>query len=1122
MTGNIVGEEFKKYVFDQIAQRQKDQYSGYDSNRTPEQLQYLNNKTAWVKLASGMEFVEEEISGFDGYERLQEILGKEGIVEQLRGKNLAEKTILFNGTSFLNRAEINESYDDEGNPVYGEDNFQRTGKGLGYQFRSGYSKSKSIWNFGSAYGLGGTDFGQQPMPGITSMTTKSLNRGSIKEANIQIKCYNKFQFAILELLYLRLGFTMMLEWGNDKYISSVGEYKDKLIDVGNTIIEDVWFTQDCFDQLSMLEKIEEYRVKYEGNYDGFFGKVVNFTWTFNADGSYDIDLKLVTVGDVVESFQANLPVDSYDLKKLKDDIEDEEIEIPENLEDSPLVKSAQNNIIGKHLFDTLYNADNVELWDGVDYFDLGRAVQGDIGYRKPDSSIDGEFDSIRTIQKNTEQFNYFIRLGKLLELVENKVVPGIEHCSNKVSPMLSIEKNIESNIISYYPNQISLDPRVCIFKYVLGDLGDADGFGIGGIQRPYYLEGLSEYVDVKENGVVYGKLMNLYLNYDFVAKCLESSGGGKITLFKFLKEICRGINDSLGGLNHLEPILKKDKIITIIDQNPIPGFIDDINTNNDIVDLEVYGYNKDKKLSNFVKDISFKTQITPDLASMISIGTTAGGSSTREDGTAFSYWNQGLRDRFSPKITDPSEKETGIKTDKEKEKDKKDTRIQEIIDAFNKSDRYLPWPFYRTDGIDSKYYKETEYTNTLRNLKFEGSYYVGISIRGLIEEVLKRDEYLAQNANILSPEQLAANKQESFARYLIEAFGGSSDIIVSKQRYIKNLFSKGASSETKEEKIKPIPRANSIYHHFNSEFIGKGKSLYKGYINTIKNNAYRAQSDQKLRSPSNTIGFIPVGFNITLEGIAGIKIYNKLNINNTFLPQNYPNALKFLIQKVDHKIQDNTWETDLDTLSIPNTLPNKFDKEKFLELAKSGESLLPVIERGPKPLPPGKSSATYIIYQGKKYSGNYFKITSEFMNPDAQDTFNRFFSDFVNNWDGYTMNINAIGRSIEKSKELKQENNQNADPGRSKHNYYAAIDCNITDNRGRTLMKNERLAWVNHGFEALAEKYGMEWGGNFNTYIDSIHFGYKFKISDAVANAIVKYGSLENMKGDDGKSVKLT
>ena len=129
-------------------------------------------------------------------------------------------------------------------------------------------------------------------------------------------------------------------------------------------------------------------------------------------------------------------------------------------------------------------------------------------------------------------------------------------------------------------------------------------------------------------------LMNIYLNYDFIAKCLISNTkDGKLTVFKFFQKLCNGINKALGGVNNIEPIIKDDKIITFIDQNPIPGYLESLFEDKTIVDLEVFGYNQEKQSSNFVTDISFKTSITPDLASMITIGTTAGNST--EDGTAF-------------------------------------------------------------------------------------------------------------------------------------------------------------------------------------------------------------------------------------------------------------------------------------------------------------------------------------------------------------------------------------------------------------------------------------------------------------------------------------------------------
>ena len=59
---NIIGEQIPKYVSTQINKRQEAHGSGQDGKeRTPEQISYLNSKTAWVKLASGVSLDDKRI-----------------------------------------------------------------------------------------------------------------------------------------------------------------------------------------------------------------------------------------------------------------------------------------------------------------------------------------------------------------------------------------------------------------------------------------------------------------------------------------------------------------------------------------------------------------------------------------------------------------------------------------------------------------------------------------------------------------------------------------------------------------------------------------------------------------------------------------------------------------------------------------------------------------------------------------------------------------------------------------------------------------------------------------------------------------------------------------------------
>ncbi len=100
---------------------------------------------------------------------------------------------------------------------------------------------------------------------------------------------------------------MMVEWGNSQYLPNkqLDSNTPVIEQVGNSIIENNWFQDEGSIHLELNSKVEEYRLKYNGNYDGFMGKVTNFNWSFNRDLSYSISIDLVSLGDVIESLVIN-------------------------------------------------------------------------------------------------------------------------------------------------------------------------------------------------------------------------------------------------------------------------------------------------------------------------------------------------------------------------------------------------------------------------------------------------------------------------------------------------------------------------------------------------------------------------------------------------------------------------------------------------------------------------------------------------------------------------------------------------------------------------------------------------------------------------------------------------
>lgn len=83
-------------------------------------------------------------------------------------------------------------------------------------------------------------------------------------------------------------------------------------------------------------------------------------------------------------------------------------------------------------------------------------------------------------------------------------------------------------------------------------------------------------------------------------------------------------------------------------------------------------------------------------------------------------------------------------------------------------------------------------------------------------------------------------------------------------------------------------------------------------------------------------------------------------------------------------------------------------------------------------------------------------------------------------------------RSFEKQQQLYNENNKNAKPGYSSHNYGFAIDVNVKDKNGNIiLLKNTSDdKWQKSGILDLAKELGLKWGGGgtFGSYNDRVHF----------------------------------
>jgi hypothetical protein len=823
---NLLGDGFNNYVRKQINNRQKVFGS---KNRTTSEIAYLNSRTAWVKMASSVSVNNK---------RLQKI-GLKGIIPE--GIGLAKKFILFNGTSEL----FTNSAGQKGKFIQ----------------RSGINYNNNSFNNNSAYGLGGNDFGIVPMPGIIDLSVDHAGtRGSLRKASITFKAYNREQFDIIDVLYLRLGFTVLIEWGFSKYINNSGDIEN----MGSTLMEEKFFSSKFSNKtyLELLPEIEKKRYQYGGNYDALFGRITNFKWNFEPDGSYSIRLDLYSLGDLAESLTVNIASN-------KDPIFSEL-----NSEDSK-----SDDEIGKNIID--------------DYFTDIRNSEYFVGLKRPIKTavrknlfgniinFQPEWPSLGIYPKTSptaDLFNanyadpkqsLYVRFGTFLGFLRDEVIYKFKSSNNIIkendisdTPILDIDNDLESNVMYTIPNQLSLDPRICIINNV---------FAYSSVGKDLLFEGLEKFFNPDP---YFGKVMNIYLNTGFISGIIKNNTNkeGFIAIYDLLSEICNNLNRVLGGVNNLEPVIDETtNCLKIVDSSKLPNvkeitsYLLELNKNkysyntspftynkNTLSDgsikysLNLFGYKNKKSESNFIHNISLGSSVSKNTATMLAIGAAAGSGVIGTESTSFSKWNEGIEDRYNNNLQNAQGNDTPDKT------------------------------------VDEKF-----------------------------EKVI-----------------------EGYAKFLNENF--SSETL---------LYYGGSPIPIEEPKDKSINSSVTTLNTLDNNLIEK--NLQRGY--EFNNYLIVSSSIANSNSTSGQPGFLPLELQIDMEGISGIKIYQKVNIDTSFLPSNYPETLDFLSVGLSHILKDNKWQTTLSTQAT--TLGNK---NKSLPLLIN---LNPVLEKS-ESIPPPKGLPT--------------------------------------------------------------------------------------------------------------------------------------------------------------------
>jgi hypothetical protein len=852
---NILGEGFPKYVRDQVKIRQ----AGLGENPISNASVIKNDgKTSWIKLASSVNLNSEA---------QRELNITANLPENIESENYAARSlVLYNGTTntFFNapRSGVQGPYIWQGD-IFNSDSGVKIGSG-------------KVSDEGGAYGFGGFEQGAVPMPGIMNFKVTPRNRGGIRDATINIQANNIRQFQLLESLYLRLGYHVLIEWGWDTYYDNEGNLV--VTDQTQSPVLSNFLRSDKSEYYRILDLINVEKEKSNGNYDALLGRVVNFQWTLRDGGGYDISIRVLSAGDILDSLTLpNLPASELAITNAKlneEDFDGKSNSNPDAISATELAQSpeATKSTIHrwlwliKHMLTPNLDADgnvvNVGVSGNKTLRDFYQSVyQKDFGilpdisqrqggnntvldlafnttymyltnlvpkmnarYEVPTSygtarapRIGAWYASFRTEQAaGTEEgntYDYYINFGNLLGFISKTLM---YYNQDTEQPVIDIDFDLNKNLCYTFP----IVPTICdVTTLSINDnICLVNGYvnTTEGIKSLW--PGIFPLQDEPFNEgstQSHGRIMAINLHMDFVKSCADSAYDNvdhTINLNKFLDAILNGINSCFYGTVNLVTQIDPDTNILYILDLSQIPDIESLGVDTTQTKFRVSGFNLGE--ASFLKSINITSEISKNIANQLVIGAQQSGNVISNVPTGLTAFNKGYTDRVFTKRLD------SYQTNKN----------QELAQA--QADRA---------------------------------------------------------AELARQQEIAATKLflRQYALFKI---------------YIRLALANKLPSDTNSAK----------YYDVVESMIKWMLSQITSDLPTVRNDSGEVELQGQ-----NPPGYIPISLNIEMEGLAGMKLFNKFTISEEYLPFSYRNQFDFIIKGITHEVRNNYWTTQIESLCVP-------------------------------------------------------------------------------------------------------------------------------------------------------------------------------------------------------------
>jgi len=266
--------------------------SGKETTLDPGAFYSLFNRQCVIRMTSMTDYVEDV--GLDIGINNDDGTRSNSTFASIKGGTLAQNFILQGGV-----------LSDFSRNIKGERSPKRFTTPRGGFPRPGQKTNFSYGDFALGSDATSDGYGIVPMPGIVdaNIRTKSAY-GSLKEAKVNFVCHNQRQLEVLEMLYMRPGYAVLLEWGWSPYVGNDGRLVNEFKTVEDDISSDVLFSTKVTQQ-KVFNSINRLKESSSGNYDGMLGFIKNFGYKARPDGGFDCFTELIGMGEVLDSLKVS-------------------------------------------------------------------------------------------------------------------------------------------------------------------------------------------------------------------------------------------------------------------------------------------------------------------------------------------------------------------------------------------------------------------------------------------------------------------------------------------------------------------------------------------------------------------------------------------------------------------------------------------------------------------------------------------------------------------------------------------------------------------------------------------------------------------------------------------------